>query len=96
MPSATRKGDLCTGHDACGAVPLVGCSSDVFINGCGAGRVGDKYASHGCIVHPGHQDNIASGSSTVFINGIPAGRVGDPVSIGGNVAQGSGDVFIGG
>lgn len=96
MPSATRKGDLCTGHDACGAVPLVGCSSDVFINGCGAGRLGDKYSSHGCIVHPGHQDNIASGSSTVFINGIPAGRVGDSVSIGGSVAQGSGDVFIGG
>lgn len=96
MPSATRQGDRSTGHDACSATALVGCSNDVFINGRGAGRVGDKYASHGCIVHPAHQDNIASGSSTVFINGIPAGRVGDAVSIGGSVGEGSGDVFIGG
>lgn len=96
MPSATRQGDRSTGHDACSATALVGCSNDVFINGRGAGRVGDKYASHGCIVHPAHQDNIALGSSSVFINGIPAGRVGDPVSIGGSVGEGSGDVFIGG
>ena len=33
---------------------------------------------------------------TVFINGKQAGRIGDPVSCGGEVAEGSGDVFIGG
>lgn len=94
--NATRQGDNCTGHDSCPPVPLVECSPDVFINGRGAGRVGDHYSSHGCVVHSGHQDVIASGSSTVFINGKPAGRVGDSVSIGGAVQEGSGDVLIGG
>lgn len=96
MPSATRRGDNCTGHDVCPSVPLVESSSDVNINGLGAGRVGDHYAPHGCVAHPGHQDVIVAGSSTVFINGRPAARVGDAVSIGGSVQGGSGDVFIGG
>jgi len=96
MPAATRLGDNCTGHDSCPAVPLVEGSPNVFTNGQPSGRVGDHYASHGCVVHPGHQDVIAAGSSTVFINGIPAGRVGDSVSIGGSVRDGSSDVFIGG
>lgn len=96
MPEATRKGDCCTGHDACPPVPLVGCSPNVFINERGAGRVGDIYAAHGCIAHVPHPDNIAAGSSTVFINEIPAGRIGDAVSLAGNVLEGSGNVFIGG
>lgn len=96
MPAATRKDDCCTGHDACAPMPLVEYSPDVFINGLGAGRVGDKYAVHGCLAHPSHQDNISAGSSTVFINGIPAGRKGDAVSIGGSVKDGSENVFIGG
>lgn len=94
--NATRKGDCCTGHDACPAVPLAEGSPNVFINGQPAGRVGDHYTSHGCVTHPGHQDVIAAGSSSVFINGRPAARVGDSVSIGGAVQDGSGDVFIGG
>lgn len=96
MPAATRKGDNCTGHDACPSVPLVEGSPDVFINGRSAGRLGDHYTSHGCVTHSGHQDVIAAGSSSVFINGRPAARVGDAVSIGGAVQDGSGDVFIGG
>jgi len=96
MPAATRQGDLCTGHDLCPAVPLVECSPDVIINGRGAGREGDHYQSHGCIDHSGHQDFIASGSATVFINGRSAGREGDDVTLAGSVAQGSGNVFIGG
>lgn len=96
MPAATRKGDNCTGHDICPPVPLVESSPDVKINGQGAGRKGDHYSSHGCVVHSGHQDVIAAGSSTVNINGCPAARVGDSVSIGGAVQDGSGDVFIGG
>lgn len=96
MPSATRLDDCCTGHDGCGSVPLVECSPDVNINGKGAGRVGDSYASHGCVAHSPHQDKIAAGSSTVFINGLPAARVGDSVSIGGSVQDGSDNVFIGG
>lgn len=96
MPAATRLDDCCTGHDACGSVPLVECSPNVNINGKGAGRLGDHYASHGCVVHAPHQDVIAEGSSTVFINGQPAARVGDAVQIGGSVKDGSDNVFIGG
>lgn len=96
MPQATRLGDNDTGHDACGPTALVSASSDVIINGKGAGRVGDNYAAHGCIVHPSHSGTIASGSSSVFINGKAAGRVGDPVSCGGSVAEGSSNVIIGG
>ena len=74
MPAATRKGDQCTGHDACPPVHLVEFSPNVNINKLGAGRVGDHYSTHSCVSHPGHQDVIAAGSSTVFINGRPAAR----------------------
>lgn len=94
--NATRRGDACTGHDDCPPVPLAECSPNVNINRRGAGRVGDHYTFHSCLVHPGHSDVIAAGSSSVFINSRPAGRVGDAVSIGGSVQEGSGDVFIGG
>lgn len=58
--------------------------------------MGDRYVSHGCLVHPGHADAIAAGSASVFINGRPAARTGDAVSIGGAVRDGSPDVRIGG
>lgn len=96
MPKATRLGDNDTGHDACPPTALVSASGDVFINGRGAGRVGDAYVPHGCDVHPSHSGNITSGSSSVYINGKAAARIGDPVSCGGSAAQGSPDVFIGG
>lgn len=96
MSAATRMGDKDTGHDACPPTGLITASADVLINGKGAGRVGDSYAAHGCKDHPSHSGVISAGSSTVFINGKPAGRIGDPVSCGGTVAEGSGDVFIGG
>lgn len=96
MAAVTRQGDRCTGHDACAPVQLANCSTSVLVNGCGAGRVGDTYASHGCAVHPAHADSITAGSSTVFINGLPAARVGDAVSIAGVVRDGSSNVFVGG
>ena len=96
MPEATRQGDSDTGHDACPPRGLSSHSGDVFINGRGAGRVGDSYPAHGCPVHPPHSGKITAGSASVFINGRAAGRIGDPVSCGGSVAAGSGDVFIGG
>lgn len=96
MPNATRLGDMDTGHDACAPTALISASSNVIINGKGAGRVGDSYAAHGCVVHPSHSGTIASGSTTVFINGKPAGRIGDSVSCGGSVAEGSSDVIVGG
>lgn len=96
MPAITRLGDADTGHDACPPTSLVSASSNVFINGIGAGRVGDSYAPHSCPAHSAHSGVIASGSSTVFINSRPAGRVGDSVSCGGSIAAGSGNVFVGG
>lgn len=47
MPAAHRLGDNDTGHDACPPTALSSASGDVFINGKGAGRVGDTYAPHG-------------------------------------------------
>lgn len=96
MSQATRLGDKDTGHDACPATGLITASSDVFINGKGAARVGDIYAPHGCSVHAAHSGVISSGSVSVFINGKPAARVGDSVSCGGTAAEGSSNVFIGG
>ncbi|WP_303229403.1 PAAR domain-containing protein [uncultured Dialister sp.] len=96
MSNATRLGDKDTGHDSCAPTALVSGSPNVFINGKPAGRVGDTYAPHGCNVHPSHSGHVSSGSGSVFINGKPAARVGDPVSCGGTVAEGSGNVFIGG
>lgn len=95
MARATRLGDNCTGHDACEPRRLITASENVYINGRGAGRVGDMYASHSCLEHPPHQDYISQGSQTVFINGKNAGRIGDAVAIGGAVMEGSEDVFVG-
>ena len=97
MPALTRQGDNCTGHDACPPRPLATGSPNVIVNDKGAGRVSaDIYAAHGCDAHAPHSAVIASGSSNTFINGFPAGRVDDPVSCGGNVAEGSPNVFVGG
>ena len=96
MPQATRLGDANSGHDSCPPVPLIIASENVFINKKGAGRLGDKYAIHSCLVHAPHQDEIAKGSATVFINGVAASRVGDAVAMGGSVVVGSENVFIGG
>lgn len=96
MSAATRLGDKDTGHDSCPPTALVSASPNVFINGKGAGRVGDSYAPHGCQVHSSHSGAISSGSGSVRINGKSAARIGDPVSCGGSVKEGSPNVFIGG
>ena len=93
---ATRLGDSDSGHDLCPPRNLSSASGNVFINGKGAGRMGDSYPAHGCIIHLPHTGNIASGSASVYINGKRAARVGDAVSCGGTVAEGSPNVFIGG
>ena len=96
MSNATRLRDMDTGHDSCPPTALVSASPDVFINGKGAGRIGDSYAPHGCIDHSTHSGKISSGSGSVWINGKPAARIGDTVSCGGSVMEGSPNVFIGG
>lgn len=95
MANATRLGDLCTGHDACGAVPLQSASSDVIVNGKGIGRQTDTYSSHGCIIHAPHNDVIVGGSGSVYANGLPVARIGDGVEIGGSVMTGSNNVKVG-
>jgi len=96
MPAVTRKGDSCTGHDACPPRGSTGGSPNVFVNGIPVHREGDSWGAHGCPVHPPHGSVLASGSGTVFVNGKPIGRIGDPVACGGTVASGSGNVFAGG
>ncbi|WP_250656896.1 PAAR domain-containing protein [Alkalimarinus coralli] len=64
-------------------------SSNVFINGQPAARVGDMAVCNG------PPDTIVQGSSTVFINGMPAATMGSVTAHGGIVIGGSGDVFIG-
>ncbi len=96
MPQATRLGDNDTGHDACPPTALASASGNVLINGKGAGRMSDSYAPHGCVDHPSHSGALSSGSGTVLINGRKAGRIGDSVSCGGNAAEGSSNVIIGG
>lgn len=96
MPAVTRVGDNDTGHDACPPRPLATGSPNVFTNSIPTGRVSDSYVPHGCVVHAPHSGVIASGSSTVYVNSLQIGRIGDPVSCGGSVAVGSGNVFAGG
>ena len=96
MPAVTRVGDNDTGHDACPPRPLATGSQNVFTNSIPTGRVSDSYVPHGCVVHAPHSGVIAAGSSTVYVNSLQIGRIGDPVSCGGSVAVGSGNVFAGG
>ncbi|WP_294948248.1 PAAR domain-containing protein [Sulfurivirga sp.] len=95
MPAVARLGDSCTGHGCYPPRENTGASSDVFINGRGAHRAGDGWASH-CCGPPCHGGSLAAGSSSVFVNGRALGRVGDPVDCGSAVATGSPDVFAGG
>ena len=94
MPAISRLGDECTGHGCHPPRVNDSASSNVFINGIGAHRVGDHWVEHNCDTDT-HDGVLATGSSTVFINGMAAGRVGDQISCGSAIAQGSSNVFIG-
>lgn len=99
MPNAARKGDNASGHDCMPPTTILSGSSDVFINGQPAARVGDSAGVHTCpcpkMPHGVHGREIDEGAPTVFINGLPAARMGDAIDCGGSVASGSGSVFIG-
>jgi uncharacterized Zn-binding protein involved in type VI secretion len=96
MPAAHRLADIDTGHGCFPPRMTTAGSSDVFINGKPAHRVGDPYAVHGCGTCSPHGGVGSAGSGSVFTNGRAQRRVGDAVSCGGVAAVGSGDVFIGG
>jgi uncharacterized Zn-binding protein involved in type VI secretion len=70
---------------------IVAGSSNIFINGKPAARLGD--AISGC--EDGSDDAIADGSSSVSFNGRPAARVGDATDHDGSITAGSGSVVIG-
>lgn len=94
MPSICRLGDLCTGHSCFPPRPNDQASTDVYVNGIGAHRQSDHWASHCC--GSCHDSNLARGSSTVYVNGLQLGRIGDPVACGSAIAQGSINTFAGG
>ncbi len=95
MPAITRKGDKSTGHDGCAPVEAIEGANNFLVNGKPVVLVGDKYASHGCLVHSPHQGQLAGGSPSFFVNGRAVGRVGDPISCGGTVAEGDSFFIIG-
>lgn len=91
--NAVRLGDKCSGHGCYPSRQNIEASKNVRINGKGAHRVGDKWASHCCgaICH----DGVAlTGSKTVRINGKFACRVGDKVDCGSTMIEGSSNVRI--
>lgn len=94
MPKAVRLGDVCTGHDDYGSRPNVEASPNVFINGKGAHRKDDGWASHCNPVPTCHASIASEGSPTVFVNGKPKARVGDGVACGSKMATGSDNVFV--
>jgi uncharacterized Zn-binding protein involved in type VI secretion len=91
MAAACRLGDEGSGHGPCPPTNVIEASENVFINGKGAARQGDPLAKH-C----GHSRAIAAGSPNVFVNGKPLARIGDPIDCGGNMTQGSSNVFVNG
>ncbi len=73
-------------------------SPDVNINSLAAARAaapGEKDIIT-CAQHGGPPPMLAQGSDNVFINDHPASRKDDQTTCGGKIAEGSGDVFIGG
>lgn len=92
MGQISRIFDKCTGHG--GFHPRISASgsSNVFVNGRPALRIGDKWIVH-CRKDHCHPSTQCGGSSAVRINGKGAARVGDKVCCGSSVMTGSGNVF---
>lgn len=94
---AARRGDAGVVH--CSGYVIAQGSSNVYINGRPAARVGDPSTRH---LKPGgircfpHVAKISQGSGTVYINNQPAARVGCALAGCTKVAEGSPDVIIGG
>lgn len=93
MAGVVRLGDKCTGHDGYPPRSNITASPNVFINGKGVHRQGDKWAVHckkSC-----HDGVLVRGSSTVFVNGKQIARKGDPINCGSRTKECSSDVFSG-
>ena len=89
MPGISRKNT-----DSAGGLIYQG-SGNVYVNGAGAVRIGDKIVNHNPNDSP-HDSNpsMVGGSSAVFVNGIGVCRAGDNASCG-HSASGSSDVIAG-
>ena len=93
--SASRKGDMGTGHGSYPPRSNNEGSPNVFIDGIAAHTVGHSWNIHCNPTPTCHGGNTSGGSSGVYINGQPLARVSDPVSCGSKIAQGSETVFSG-
>lgn len=72
------------------------CSGDVFVNGIGIVRQGDRVKPHaalGCT--PIDQSPLTTFSPTVFINSKGAGRLGDQYTSDNTITSGSPNTFVG-
>ena len=80
-------------------------STDVFVAGKGAVRIGDVMASHPdgnpCVTSPvNHAPGLSTGSPNVFVNNLAIGRIGDKFDSDGHfdhtIATSQGTVFANG
>lgn len=69
-------------------------SSDVFVNGIGVVRAGDKMIPHMAPGYSVHAPSLSTYSNTVFANGKGIGRLGDTFQ-GHPITSGSSNVFGG-
>lgn len=91
MPSVTRLGDYCTGHQCWPPRPSITASENVFVNNKGIIRLTDMYDKHCC--GSCHTGVLSSGSPNVFANNKKIGRIGDDIDCGSKVRDGSPNVF---
>ena len=93
-----RADSVKTNHGCDKSTRTEGCSTNTFINGIGAVRLGDYTAVHSvegeeaCVKH---SVPLNKASTKVFINGRGAGRVGDRYGKGEEIVTGSSNVFFG-
>jgi uncharacterized Zn-binding protein involved in type VI secretion len=92
MPSVARLGDKTTGHDGFPSRLIISCSENVFVNGIGVARIGDKQPTHSCC-KSSHDSVLSQCSENVFVNGIGVARIGDKTTCNDTVAEGSENVF---
>lgn len=96
MTGVARAGD--SGMVHCSGYVIASGSSDVFVNGRPAARVGDSSSVHlrpvGKKCFP-HVATISAGSTSVLVNGRPIARVGSPLAGCTFIISGSSDVIVG-
>lgn len=71
------------------------CSPDVFVNGIGLVREGDRVAPHPFVGCGPDESVLTTFSSTVYANGKRAGRKGDQYTPDNTIITGSTNTFIG-